>query len=73
MTVLLLISRIHVYIHMGGGGGTEKQLQAIRSSDVNLNATITCEAWGWSAFEVQDPSSSYISARPTPLHPCLSS
>ena len=39
---------------------------------MNLNATITCEAWGWSAFKVQDPSSSCISTSPTLLHPSLS-
>ena len=49
----LIAHKSHTDLH--SLGGIEKQLQARRSSDVNLNATITCEAWGWSTFKVQDP------------------
>ena len=66
----LIAHKSHTDLH--SLGGIEKQLQARRSSDVNLNATITCEAWGWSAFKIQDPSSSCISTSPTLLHPSLS-
>ena len=41
----LIAHKSHTGLH-SHGVKTEKQLHAIRSSDVYLNATITCEAWG---------------------------
>ena len=41
----LIAHKSHTGLH-SHGVKTEKQLHVIRSSDVYLNATITCEAWG---------------------------